>query len=114
MAKRRPNYEAFPPGNYIRQEIDYRGWSQSELARIMGRPVQVINQIINGSKAITAKTARELEAALGPDAQTWLNLETSWRLYIEAKADPAIAARAKARDKASPNGPAKRIGAKRA
>ena len=90
-----PNYEAFPPGNYIRQEIEYRGWSQSELARIMGRPVQVINQIINGSKAITAKTARELEAALGPDAQAWLNLETSWRLYIEAKADPAIAARAR-------------------
>ena len=69
MAKRRPNYEAFPPGNYIREEIEYRGWSQGDLARIMGRPVQVINQIINGSKAITARTARELEAALGPDAR---------------------------------------------
>ena len=70
----------------------------------MGRPVQVINQIINGSKAITARTARELEAALGPDAQTWLNLETSWRLYIEAKADPAIAARAKRRVRHRPTG----------
>jgi HTH-type transcriptional regulator / antitoxin HigA len=114
MAKRRPNYEAFPPGNYIREEIEYRGWSQGDLARIMGRPVQVINQIINGSKAITARTARELEAALGPDAQTWLNLETSWRLYIEAKADPAIAARAKAQGKASPNRPAQRTGLRRA
>ena len=113
MAKRRPNYEAFPPGNYIREEIEYRGWSQGDLARIMGRPVQVINQIINGSKAITARTARELEAALGPDAQTWLNLETSWRLYIEAKADPAIAARAKAQGKVRRNSAAQRIGAKR-
>ena len=113
MAKRRPKYQAFPPGDHIREEIECRGWSQGDLARIMGRPVQVINQIINGSKAITARTARELEAALGPDAQTWMNLETSWRLYIEAEADPAIAARAKAQGKVRPNGPAQRIGAKR-
>jgi HTH-type transcriptional regulator/antitoxin HigA len=95
MAKRRPKYEAFPPGDHIREEIEYRGWSQGELARIMGRPLQVINQIINGKKAITARTARELEAALGPSAETWMNLETSYRLYIAEEADPQIAVRAK-------------------
>jgi HTH-type transcriptional regulator/antitoxin HigA len=103
MAKRTPKYEAFPPGDLIRAELEYRGWTQGDLARIMGRPLQIVNQIINGSKAITARTARELEAALGPEAQFWMNLETSWRLYIEAKADPAIAVRAKARDKVAPN-----------
>jgi HTH-type transcriptional regulator/antitoxin HigA len=103
MAKRTPKYEAFPPGDLIREELGYRGWTQGDLARIMGRPLQIVNQIINGSKAITARTARELEAALGPEAQFWMNLETSWRLYIEAKADPAIAVRAKARDKVAPN-----------
>jgi addiction module HigA family antidote len=95
MAKRAPKYEAFPPGDLIRREIEYRGWTQGDLARIMGRPLQVINQIINGSKAITARTALELEAALGPEAQFWMNLETSWRLYVEAKADPQITVRAK-------------------
>jgi HTH-type transcriptional regulator/antitoxin HigA len=95
MAKRRPKYEAFPPGDHIREEIEYRGWTQGELARIMGRPVQVINEIINGKKAITARTARELEAALGPSAETWMNLETSYRLYFEGKADPEITVRAR-------------------
>jgi hypothetical protein len=32
MAKRRPKYEAFPPGDHIREEIEYRGWSQGDLA----------------------------------------------------------------------------------
>jgi HTH-type transcriptional regulator / antitoxin HigA len=97
MAKHRPKYEAFPPGDHIREEIEYRGWTQGDLARIMGRPVQVVNQIINGRKAITARTARELEAALGTSAETWMNLETSYRLYKEGKADPEITIRAKQR-----------------
>ncbi len=112
MAKRSPNHQAFPPGDHIREEIEYRGWSQADLARIMGRPIQVINQIINGRKAITARTARELEAALGTSAETWMNLETSYRLHVEAKADPAIAARAKAQAKIQRNGPVQRIAAK--
>jgi HTH-type transcriptional regulator/antitoxin HigA len=99
MAKRLPKYEAFPPGDLIRAEIEYRGWSQSELAQIMGRPLQAVNQLINGRKAITARTARELEAALGPDAQFWLNMETSYRLYKEAQADPEIRVRARLREK---------------
>jgi addiction module HigA family antidote len=95
MAKRVPKYQAFPPGDHIREEIEDRGWSQSDLARIMGRPVQVINEIINGRKAITARTARELEAALGSSAELWMNLETSYRLYEEGQADPEISVRAR-------------------
>jgi addiction module HigA family antidote len=100
MAKRLPKYEAFPPGDLIRDEIEYRGWTQSDLAQIMGRPLQAVNELINGRKAITARTARELEAALGPDAQFWLNMETSYRLYKEAQADPEI--RVRARERAAP------------
>ena len=95
MPKHRPNYVAFPPGDHIREEIEDRGWTQSDLARIMGRPVQVINELINGRKAITARTARELEAALGPSAELWMNLETSYRLYKEGQADPEITVRAR-------------------
>ena len=93
--KQKPNYVCFSPGNLIRRELEYRGWSQNDLAQIMGRPLQAVNQLINGRKAITARTARELEAALGPEAQFWLNMETSYRLYKEAHADPEISARAK-------------------
>ncbi len=98
-AKRKPRRQAFPPGDHIREEIEYRGWTQGDLAMIMGRPLQVVNQIINGKKAITARTAYELEAALGPSAETWMNLETGWQLYRAARPDPEIAVRAKQREK---------------
>jgi HTH-type transcriptional regulator / antitoxin HigA len=114
MAKRKPKYEAFPPGDLIREEIEFRGWSQADLAQIMGRPLPVVNQLINGRKAITARTARELEAALGPDAQFWLNMETSYRLYKEGQADPEIRVRARQREKGAQIGTVQRGAGKRA
>lgn len=72
---------AIPPGEYLAEEIAARGLSQKELARRMGRPVNAINEIVNGKKAITAATALQLESVM-PDipARFWLNLETDYQL----------------------------------
>ena len=72
---------AVPPGEYLEEEIEARGISQKELATRMGRPVNAINEIINGKKAITAETALQLEAVM-PEipARFWLNLETDYQL----------------------------------
>ena len=72
---------AIPPGEYLAEEIEARGFSQKELARRMGRPPNAINEIINGKKAITAETALQLEAVM-PElpARFWLNLETDYQL----------------------------------
>lgn len=72
-----------PPGDILRREIESRGWSQCDLAEILGRPIQAVNMILNGKKAITAATARELEDATSIDAATWLNLESQYRLSLE-------------------------------
>lgn len=40
----------------------------------MGRPVQAINEIVRGKKAITAETAIQLERILGGSARFWVNL----------------------------------------
>ncbi|MBI2171432.1 MAG: HigA family addiction module antidote protein [Chloroflexi bacterium] len=72
---------AIPPGEYLAEELRVRGISQKELAKRMGRPVNAINEIANGKKAITAETALQLEAALpGITARFWLNLETDYQL----------------------------------
>ena len=72
---------AIPPGEYLAEEIETRGMSQRELARRMGRPVNAINEIINGKKAITAETALQLEATIPEiSARFWLNLETDYQL----------------------------------
>jgi HTH-type transcriptional regulator/antitoxin HigA len=72
---------AIPPGEYLSEEIEARGMSQKELARIMGRPLNAINEIINGKKAITAKTALQLEKVM-PEipARFWMNLEVDYQL----------------------------------
>ena len=72
---------AIPPGEYLAEEIEAREITQKELARRMGRPLNAINEIINGKKAITAETALQLESVM-PEipARFWLNLETDYRL----------------------------------
>jgi len=72
---------AIPPGEYLAEEIQARGISQKELAKRMGRPLNAINEIINGKKTITAETALQLEEVM-PEipARFWLNLETDFQL----------------------------------
>ena len=55
--------------------------TQTELAQRMGRPLNAINQIINGKKAITAETALQLETAM-PEipARFWMDLEVDYQL----------------------------------
>ena len=61
----RPNILASPPGRTLRRLLDQEGISQAELACCMGRPDQVVNDIVNARRPITAATALQLERALG-------------------------------------------------
>ncbi len=70
------------PGEIIRDELEARGWAQKDLANIMDRPIQAINEIINAKKEITTETAIELGAAFGTSADFWLNLENNYRLWL--------------------------------
>lgn len=73
--------EVFPPGEYIRDEIEARGWTQRDLAGVLGRSEPKVSELINGKRAITSQTARELAAAFGTSAEVWLNLEMRWQLW---------------------------------
>jgi HTH-type transcriptional regulator/antitoxin HigA len=86
--------EVFPPGDFIREELEARGWSQGDLAAVLGRPLQAVNQIVNGRKRITEQTAAELAQAFGTSAELWLTLETGYRLSLVKDVDPRIARRA--------------------
>ena len=73
---------AIPPGELLAEELAERGMTQKQLAEQMGRPVQVINEIVRAKKSITARTALELEEALGTPAHVWLNLESTYQLTL--------------------------------
>lgn len=72
--------EPFPPGEFLRLELENRGWSEGEFAEILGRPAQAISEILNGKKSITAETAIELGEALGTSPHVWLALQNAYRL----------------------------------
>ena len=86
--------EVFPPGEFIRDELEARGWTQQEFAEILGRPLQTVNQIINGKKEITPETAVAVAEAFGTSPEVWLNLESTYRLSLTDTPDPDVARRA--------------------
>jgi HTH-type transcriptional regulator / antitoxin HigA len=82
------------PGQFIREELERRRWTQEDLARILGRPLAVVSRIIMGKTSITADTARELAEALGQTPQFWLNAESAYRLSQTEKSTDEIGRRA--------------------
>ncbi|MYH40802.1 MAG: HigA family addiction module antidote protein [Chloroflexi bacterium] len=71
---------AIHPGELLGEELESRGMTQRALAEAMGRPPQVINEIVRGKKAITAETAIQLEEVLGTSARLWLGLQATYEL----------------------------------
>lgn len=94
MIERRPA-EVFPPGEFIREELEARGWTQTDLAEILGRPFQLVNDIIAGKRAVTPETAKGLGDAFGTGAEFWLNMESAHQLHRVKNADPDVAKRAR-------------------
>ena len=94
-------------GTILRRELAARGWSQRDLAEIIGRPAQAISEIVQGSKRITAETSLELAAALGTSAEVWLRLDAShWLRVAEKRPETAAARRAiQRRSRARSGGP---------
>jgi len=54
--------------------------SQLELALTMGRPPQMVSEIVTGKKSITPDTAIDLEKALGLDAGFWVRAQAMYDL----------------------------------
>jgi HTH-type transcriptional regulator / antitoxin HigA len=87
--------EVFPPGEILRDELEARGWTQNDLAVILGRPFRLVNEVISGKRAISPETARGLGEALDTDPQFWMNLETAYRLSLVSGKEGEVAKRAK-------------------
>lgn len=87
--------EPFHPGEYIKDGMEAAGWTQDDLAEILGRSRQHINRLLLGKTAITPDTAHELAKAFCTTAELWMNLQTSYELAAAQKEDDDIQRRAK-------------------
>lgn len=91
----RPIAEAFPPGEFIKEELEARGWTQSDLADIMGRQKSVVSAIINGKRSVSPEVASELASAFGTSADLWLNLQMSYDLHVRKEQKDDVSRRAR-------------------
>ncbi|MDD4569985.1 MAG: HigA family addiction module antitoxin [Tepidanaerobacteraceae bacterium] len=71
---------AIPPGETIRENMEFLGMNQEELAVRLGITPKHLSNIINGNAPITYETALKLESVIGPSAQFWMNLEANYQL----------------------------------
>jgi HTH-type transcriptional regulator/antitoxin HigA len=85
--------ETFSPGELIEEELEARGWSQRDLAEIMGVQPSLVCGLVKGKRSVSLNLARNLAAAFGNSAQHWINLEAAYRLSQTPQKYSATSAR---------------------
>jgi HTH-type transcriptional regulator/antitoxin HigA len=81
------------PGEYVKEELDARGWSQRDLAYILGCPEQAITAIIKGKRGITSDMAKALGVAFDVSPALFANLQQAYDLAKAKEPDPSISLR---------------------
>ncbi len=72
------------PGEILQEEfLGPLGISQYRVAKEMSVPPRRINEIVRGTRAITADTALRLSRYFGTSERFWLNLQMRYDLEIE-------------------------------
>lgn len=91
--------EVFPPGEFLREELEAREWNQQELADILDRPPRLISELIAGKRTITPETAKGLADAFGTSPDYWMNLESQYQLSKVKLPNDNVARKARLYDK---------------
>ena len=73
------NYIAVPPGEEIKEQLEYRNISKHEFAKMMGTSESFIVDLLEGDVALTSEIAVKLEAVLGIESDFWNGLEEIYR-----------------------------------
>lgn len=83
------------PGEYIKEELEARGWTQLDLAYILGRDKTYVNQILSGKVNVSPEMAKALGDAFDVSAEMFINLQRAYDLARSSNPDPGISKRAK-------------------
>ncbi len=76
------------PGDFIRDELKKRSWSQEDLSQILGRTSSRISELLKGTQEVSPEIAHELETAFGISAAVWMQREAEYRLAtVKPKTD---------------------------
>jgi HTH-type transcriptional regulator/antitoxin HigA len=70
------------PGEMLKEELDFLGWSQEDFASIIGMSLKGVNELLNDKTALTVETAKLIAKALGTSPEAWLALDAAFRLQV--------------------------------
>jgi antitoxin HigA-1 len=79
-----PIMEPVHPGEMLKEDfLEPLGVSQYRLAQAIGVPPRRINEIVHGSRRISADTALRLSRFFGMSDGFWMNLQGHYDLEVE-------------------------------
>ena len=83
MATRNENpapFMAVHPGMMIKPELEERGISQKDFAKMLGVQASHLSEVLNGKRALTKDLAVKIESAIGLPAKMLLSAQTQYDL----------------------------------
>ena len=83
------------PGDSIREELEFYGWSQKDLSEILNITEKHLSNILNNKVPISIEMARALSSVFKQSPEYWINLDTNYRLQLQNSAiEDSISAKA--------------------
>ena len=83
------------PGEIIRDELEARGWSQRDLAYVLGVPEGAVTLLLSGKRGVSADMARMLGDAFDVSADFFVRLQAAFDLTRARKPDRSVALKGK-------------------
>jgi HTH-type transcriptional regulator/antitoxin HigA len=82
-----------PPGLFIKEELEARGWAQRDLAYILGITEQAVTRLLTGKYGISPEMAKALGEAFDVSPELFINLQRAYDLAHAREPDPGVARR---------------------
>ncbi len=83
------------PSQYLRKQLEGLGWTQQDLAFVLGRSTASVNQILSDRRGVTASMAKALGTAFDIDPVTLAHLQAEHDLAQADEPDPMVATRSR-------------------
>ena len=83
------------PGEFIRERLETMGWTQVDLAFVLGVKTATVNLVVNGRRNLSPAMAKAIGAALGVEPETLVRLQAARDLDGAEDPNPMVYERAR-------------------
>lgn len=83
------------PCDYLRNKLEFKGWTQRDLAWVLGVPAQSVCLLLSGKRGISASMALALSDALGISPEFLMYLQMAYDISTAKAPSEDVARRAR-------------------